>query len=188
MAHTWMLHPGDISLAPWMSPAQRGPSASSQTSGKPEAALQLGSVGLGECGRVMPMERRARQSCSTGYSVQKPFLALFTARGLEAGGAPLNTALRQGCPALAPLTAWGCSPCAQSWPISHIPYSALHRDQTQWPGSVPGMTTCGLLPLLQHLLRHCQQPLLCHGDAKDPGLWHRQAGEVGGKKRSVGRH
>lgn len=79
------------------------------------------------------------------------------------------------------------APVSELADFSH-PYSALHRDQTQWPGSFPGMTTCGLLPLLQHLPRHCQQPLLCHGDAKDCGLWHRQAGEVRGKKRGVGRH
>lgn len=43
------------------------------------------------------------------------------------------------------------------------------------------MTTCVLLPLLRD--RHCQQPLLCHGDAKDCGLWHRQAGELRGQAK-----
>lgn len=43
------------------------------------------------------------------------------------------------------------------------------------------MTTCVLLPLLRD--RHCQQPLLCHRDAKDCRLWHRQAGELRGQAK-----
>lgn len=118
--------------------------------------------------------------------MQEPFLrflALFRARVLEAGGAPLNTALRQGCPGLAPPPCLGLQrSCSELVDFSHPhPCSALHRDQTQWPGSFPGMTTCVLLPLLRD--RHCQQPLLCHGDAKDCGLWHRQAGELRGQAK-----
>lgn len=112
---TWMLHPGDLSACCQSNVAllpHPKPLLWDVWVGKPEATLQLGSVGL-ELGELCPWKGRARQSCSTGYSVQKPFLrvlALFRAKEMGAGEAPLNTALRQGCPALAPPPCLGVQP------------------------------------------------------------------------------
>lgn len=157
--------------------------------GKPEAALQLG-LELAECG-VLPMEREGRQSCSTGYSTQKPFLrflALFRAKELEAGGAPLTTALRQGCPALAPHHCLGVQPpvlragdfshphpllCSASWP-NPVAWSFPRHDH-MWVTPSPS-ASAQTLP----------QPLLCPGDAKDSRLWHRRAGEVCGQAKGCG--
>lgn len=74
---------------------------------------------------LCPWEGRARQSCSTGYSVQKPFLrvlALFRAKEQEAGVCSPQAGLSSpGSPSLQPL-------CSELVDFSH-PHPSLCSPQ-----------------------------------------------------------
>lgn len=102
----------------------------------------------------------------------------------------MPTALRQGCPALAPPHCPGLHPCAQSWWISHIhiPHRALHHDQTQWPGSFPGTTTCGL-SLSFSICSGTARNLCCaQGMPRAVGCGTGRQESSVGKARGAGRH